>query len=331
MKIFTGKWMRILFQAAGIALFIAILSRVDVREVLNAYRRFNVLYIVYFFVTMALYILVKSFRWKRIVALQGVEVPVSRSFKIYAAGLYLGVITPGRVGDFAKSLYLINSGMEPGRAIFSPLLDRLLDIAFLVLFGYVSLLLLPGIFENQLILSSLLVVVLLVAILAVSRRRDLLKRFTERFVQATVPTRFRVSLNKVVCDALDGFGLLTAGRTAEIAILTFVAMLLQYLFLIVAARVLGIDVSIPILTAAISAAIFTSLLPVSLLGLGTRDAVLILIFGRVGISRELAMAFSFMFVITYCIIGILGLVCWLTAPFKQEKIAEAQNSAGDNR
>ncbi|MFA4946984.1 MAG: lysylphosphatidylglycerol synthase transmembrane domain-containing protein [Candidatus Krumholzibacteriia bacterium] len=331
MKIFTGKWLRILFQAAGIALFIAILSRVDVREVAAAYRRFNLFYLLYVFVTMVLFILVKSIRWKRIVALQGVEVPVSSSFKIYAAGLYLGVITPGRVGDFAKSLYLINSGMEPGKAIFSPLLDRMLDIGFLIVFGYVSLLFFPGIFKNQLLLSSLLVVVLAVAILAISRRRDLLKRFAQRFVRAIIPMRFRVSLNAVVSDTLDEFGLLTAGRTAEIAFLTMAAMLLQYLFLIVAAKVLGIDVSITILTAAISAAIFTSLLPVSFLGLGTRDAVLILIFNRVGISKELAMAFSFIFVLVYCIIGLLGLCCWLTAPFKQEKIAQAQNSAGDNR
>ena len=331
MKISTRKWMRILFQAAGIALFIAILSRVDVRQIAGAYRRFNLFYLLYVLVTMVLFILIKSIRWKRIVALQGVDVPLFLSFRIYAAGLYLGVITPGRVGDFAKSLYLINSGMGPGKAIFGALLDRMLDIVFLVVFGYISLLFLPGIFKNQLLLSSFLVAVLAVAILAISRRRDLLKRFTQWFVRAIIPMRLRGSLNKVVCDSLDEFGLLTAGRMAEYAFLTMVAMLLQYLFFIVTAKVLGIDVPITILAAAISAAIFTSLLPVSLLGLGTRDAVLILIFGRVGISKELAMAFSFFFVLVYCIIGLLGLVCWLTGPFKKEKIARTQNSAGDDR
>jgi uncharacterized protein (TIRG00374 family) len=323
--------MRLLFQAAGIALFAVILSRVDVKEVAAAYRRFNLFYLGYSFVTMALFILIKSIRWKRIVALQGVDVPVSRSFRIYSAGLYLGVITPGRIGDFAKSIYLINSGMEPGRAIFSPLADRIFDIVFLVVFGYISLLLIPGIFHNQMLLSSLLVLVLVVAILAIALRRDLLKRFTKRFAEATVPKRFRVSLNRVVCDALDGFGLLTAAKTAEIALLTVAALSLQYLFLIVAARVLGIDVSITVLAAAISAAVFVSLLPVSLLGLGTRDAVLILIFSRVGISRELAIAFSFMFILTYCIIGIFGLFCWLTVPFGQEKLARLTSDVGENR
>lgn len=323
--------LRIAFQLLGIALFVVILSRIEIGKVLDAYRNFDVSYVIYSLLIMFLFITSKSLRWKLIVAVQGIGISPRRAFTVYASALYLGIITPGRIGDFAKSLYLMRTGQEPGRAIFSTALDRLFDIVFLVVIGYISLLFFPGIFGNQLLLSSLVVGIVLLVVLVLLRRRDLLAKFTERFIRIAVPPRFRESLSMVVSDVLNEFGLLHRRDVLQIVLYSIGAWLMHYLFFILAARALNLDISIPVLVTCISAAIFTSLLPISLLGLGTRDAVLILIFGRVGLSREAAVSFSFTFMFVYLIIGLIGLACWLTAPFHRELAGSVEQFRGEDR
>lgn len=329
MKAPKRRWVKTAFQLLGIALFVLILSRVDLAETARAYRNFEPIHIAYAVSIMLVFILVKSIRWKRIVKMQEVDVPLTRAFRVYASALYLGVITPGRLGDFAKSLYLINSGMEAGKAIFSSLLDRLLDIIFLVVIGYASLLFFRGIFANQLVTSSLLLGIVVLIAVAVFWRRDLLMSLTKGFIRSAVPARFRTSLSRVAAGTFNEFGLLRSGRIFEIVLFTIAAWVLHYGFFFLTAKVLELEMSVPILVASISAAVFTSLLPVSFLGLGTRDAVLIVIFSRIGLSREAAVSFSFAFVIVYLIIGLLGLSCWLTAPFHRERGVSDSGKKGE--
>jgi hypothetical protein len=73
----------------------------------------------------------------------------------------------------------------------------------------------------------------------------------------------------------------------------------------------------------ISAAIFVGLIPISISGIGTRDFVLIMIFSRVGLTEEQAVTFSLTFIGVYIIIGLAGLVCWLSAPFNLSRIDNA--------
>lgn len=323
MKLLSTKWVKILFQALGVVLFIIILTRVDVREIARSYRRMSLLHGALGIVLLFLLTLIKAFRWKKIVAAQGRAVPLGRAFRIYAASLYLGVVTPGHIGDFAKSLYLTNAGLSAGKALFSSVIDRVFDIVFLVVIGYASLLFFPGIFKNQLVVSSLLLGIVLLAIAAFVWRRDILLRFMKRFVSGMPGSSFRAHVDRIITEGLGELEMLNRGAVAFLTLLTVFAWAVHYLFFVVFADALMLGVSIPVVIVCVSAAVFTALLPVSLSGLGTRDLVLILIFGKVGLSREAAVTFSFSFIFVYLIQGLTGLICWLTAPFDFKQASEA--------
>jgi uncharacterized protein (TIRG00374 family) len=267
--------------------------------------------------------LIKALRWRMIVAAQGVRIPVGRSFRIYAASLYLGVVTPGHIGDFAKSLYLMNTGLSTGRALFSSVMDRFFDIAFLAAIGYVSLLFFPGIFKNQLAVSSLLLGIVLLVTVVFCWRRDIMLMFMRRFIRGIPGASARANIDAMLTDGFGAFETFGRGTAARGALMTLFAWVVHYLFFIIFAGALMLRISVPVVVVCVSAAIFTALLPVSLSGLGTRDLVLILIFNRVGYSREAAVAFSFSFVLVYLIQGLAGLVCWFTAPFHVARMREA--------
>ncbi len=328
MRFIGSRWVRILFQAIGVALFAAILTRVDLRKIWNAYRHIRVSEALAGIALLYVLTLLKSLRWRRIVSTQGAEVPVFMSFRIYAASLYLGVLTPGHIGDFAKSFYLAGRGMTAGKAIFSSLADRLFDIVFLAAIGYASLLFFPGIFANQLLMSSVLLALVATAVAALFCRREFLTRFVRRFLSGMPDWGIRASIDRIATECIGEFGLLGIRTGAIAALLTLGAWTAHYLFFIIFAKALGLGASIPVLIVSVSAAVFVSLIPVSLSGLGTRDLALILIFGRAGLSREAAVTFSFAFILVYIIQGFTGLLCWMSVPIGLRKAPRAPVEKG---
>jgi len=329
MRNLGNKWIRVLFQAAGIALFVVILTRVDLGAIWRSYRHIEPGHVAAALVLPLLLTLIKSGRWQRIVARQNVTVPLPLAFRIYASALYLGLVTPGRIGDFAKSLYLTGQGMSAGKAIFSSLADRLFDIVFLVVAGYVSLLLLPGIFKNQLLMSSVLLGLVVLAVVGLFCRRELLKRFVRAFISRMPHRGIRESLDRVITESIGDFGLLTPRAVGAATLLTILAWACHYSCFILFARGLRIEASLHILIVSVSAAVFVSLLPVSLSGLGTRDLVLILIFRGAGLTREAAVTFSFSFILVYLMQGLVGLLCWMSVPFDSKKAVESRVAGGE--
>jgi hypothetical protein len=318
-----SRWIRILFQALGVALFVVILSRVDLREIARAYRTISPAPAAAGIALLFVLTLLKALRWRSIVAGQGVPVGVGRAFRIYAASLYLGVVTPGHVGDFAKSLYLTNRGLSPGRAIMSSVADRLFDLILLFVIAFLSLVFFPGIVRNQLLLGALFLAAAVAAVAAFFFRRDILARFMRLFVAAMPGERFRGGLDRAITDGLDEFPAMVGRRLPGIAALTVAAWAVHYAFFIIFAAALGVGAPVSVVVVCVSAAIIASLVPVSISGLGTRDLVIILIFARWGLGREAAVTFSFSFILSYLVLGATGLVCWLTAPFDGPRGAAA--------
>jgi uncharacterized protein (TIRG00374 family) len=96
-----------------------------------------------------------------------------------------------------------------------------------------------------------------------------------------------------------------------ISVISFLFIVFQYFLL---AMALGIPISY------FSVLIFTSLLslsnmlPISLMGIGTRDTILIIIFSLLALDRESAIAFSLVILISCIINAINGFVAWVFKP-----------------
>lgn len=325
---FRSRWMRTLFQALGVALFVVILSRVDLGEVARAYRRIRPVPAAAGIALLFVLTLLKAQRWRTIVAGQGVAMGLGRAFRIYAASLYLGVVTPGHVGDFAKSLYLTNRGLSPGRAIMSSVADRLFDIIMLFVISFLSLMLFPGIVRNQMLLGALFLAAAGAAVAAFFFRRDILVRLMKRFVAALPGEKMRGGLDRAITEGLDEFPAAAGKRLPAIATLTLAAWTAHYAYFVIFAAALGVGASVSVIMVCVSAAIIASLVPVSISGLGTRDFVLILIFARSGLGREAAVAFSFSFILSYLVLGTTGFISWLTAPFDAPRAMSAEPEEG---
>lgn len=313
-KSLGGRKIRIVFQILGVLLFVLILIRVDLSEVLAHFANLRAADGIMLAAILLSFTFVKGLRWRLIVSRQGLRMSPARAFIIYSASLYLGVVTPGRVGDFIKSLYLINRGVTAGRAIFSCLVDRMFDIIFLVAIGYTSLLFFPGLFKNQYLISTAVLIVTAIVAIYLFWKRDIVSKALNKFASLVFPSRLIDKTDRAVAELLGEFEILDRSAVAGIVVYTLLAWTLHYTTFIYFAHILSIPISVPLLIVIVSAAIFTALIPVSLSGLGTRELVLIVIFANIGLTREAAVAFSFSFILVYIVQSVIGMVCWLAGP-----------------
>jgi len=85
--------------------------------------------------------------------------------------------------------------------------------------------------------------------------------------------------------------------------------------------VMAMDLSINFLTIILFMAItnLITFIPISISGLGTRDATLIFLFSLIGFQAELAVSYAFLVFITFFVAGgLLGAVAWWIQPLDLE-------------
>ncbi|MFZ5829414.1 MAG: lysylphosphatidylglycerol synthase transmembrane domain-containing protein [Planctomycetota bacterium] len=210
---------------------------------------------------------VKAYRWQTILRAAGHEVSLADCAGVYAAGSLAGAVTPGKVGDFAKAPLLASRGVPWKTGVAASLLDRALDATLLFVAGLGSLLMLPALpgLPGQTILGASLAAGITLSVgVAVA-------------IQRLFPRVFRLS----------GFGWwLVAGAT------TLGGLAPYFGSVYCCARALRLPLSLLDSTAGSAVAAVLSLLPVTVGGIGTRDAAFVTIFARRGVDAEHAIALS---------------------------------------
>lgn len=77
------------------------------------------------------FVVAKVLRWQRLLASSGVAIPFRDAFRAYVAGLAFGAVTPGRVGEILRIALPYSAGHPLGVLAATTAIDRLLDVAAL--------------------------------------------------------------------------------------------------------------------------------------------------------------------------------------------------------
>jgi len=263
-------------------------------------------------------ILVKAWRWRQLMRLQGIDYAYWPAVRYYAMGCAMAAWTPGRLGDFSKALAIHHDRkVGLGMAASSVIADRLLDAVMLGVVASVGAFFLPGAKGIWLAAGGLAAVVLGVFFLARAHRTGLARASAARVVGAFGAAGSEVG---AAIDGLAGLARLgLAGPVAATAAATLITFLQGFLM----ARSLGLEVGFWVLSVALAAVSVTSLAPVSIAGLGTREATLALFLLPRGITMEEILGYSVAyFVIISGSVALLGAVAWMVRP------APASHKAG---
>jgi len=242
-------------------------------------------------------VVTKSWRWRVLIEELGHATQTLReACTLFMIGQFTGGATPGQTGDFVRAWYLRDRGVPLSAGLFSLLLDRLLDflmLALLSLFGIVAFLdvfpatLRPAILVTTTVFAAA-VVVTVPALIARGSRRWLMTR-----LRGIAPRSVGERLERwqELLDALEGRPRLMLTLFLSTVAATTVVMLRIWLLY----RALDVVIPVALLVSASALISILQTLPVSVAGVGVRDAVLVAVLTHEGYSAEHALALSALF------------------------------------
>jgi len=252
-------------------------------------------------------IAIKAWRWRLLLRMQGVEYPFSRLVRYFAIGAGVAAWTPGRMGDFLRAVAVHREkDMGLGRAVSSVLADRLMDAAAMAVAALAGILLLPGIGPRQrMLIGAVAIAALAIAAWMLRRGGSSVRRGAGEVVGLLGAARRQVGA------VVDGLSVLWRPAIILPCCVTAVVTLVTFLQGFLVARGLTIDVGFWRLAAALAAASIASLLPVSVAGIGTREATLMFLLAPVGIGLGRVLGFSVAFLaISNGSMALIGGIAW---------------------
>jgi len=247
----------------------------------------------------------KSWRWQLLNRSFDIQIPLKTAIVFYLSAGFLSVITPGRLGEFAKIYFLkrkfdVNTSM----ATSSVFLDRIWDVLVLSLFASISMTVFyAGISFMILLLMAALFVCSLLLILVPGAIFKPLLFILQRF------SRLKEKVNEVYMMWKNNrFNNLT--RALLLSLISFL-MLASIPVLFSAGSSYPVDFMDGI--GAISISNILSFIPISIAGFGTRELVFTEIWKLSSYPKEIAISISTSyFMVTYLGSLIIGGIVYLS-------------------
>ena len=97
---------KLLIKFVGIVVFIILFSMIDFDKLWSIIGRMKIIKIIPIFGLVLVTLLVKALRWKFILDKQLIKISFKQNLKFYLSGIYIGLLTPGRIGEFGKIISL---------------------------------------------------------------------------------------------------------------------------------------------------------------------------------------------------------------------------------
>ncbi len=304
-------------RVLGLVILVVILWRVDWSKLLEILKHIDLVMFVLAIVLNLVMIVTKGLRWWYLMRLQKIPARASDALKIYTAAQYFGMITPARVGEFLKILWVKHYGLaSKSVGLSSVLADRLMDIELLFVVGFF------GIWHLDLIGGfGCLFLALSAGILGfsfVALRRSVAGKILDTLFKAMLFRKFKSDADELFASFREATLQMIQPRLVIPILMTVVIYIGFFLGCWCLASSLNISVSYGNIAFFISIATLVALVPVTVSGIGTREATLIYLFSTVGVGHEEAVAFSLLlFVNFFLLLGSLGYVVWLFTPMKK--------------
>lgn len=254
-------------------------------------------------------------RWNYLKRNQEIKYQYKDSFLIYNSSFFFSAITPGHLGDLIKVAYLKKDGYSVGKSLVSVVLDRFADVSFLFLIGYLSMFFFAKFFIKYIITLSFLILFVLF-LLYLFNRKELPKIIVKKILKFIIPTKYQKSWHLSYQDFISGLKTYSFENYLYLSLITIANWLLYYLAFFLMAKSINIDVPFVFLSMSITIATLATLIPISIAGLGTREAVLLLLLSLFNVSPEKIIGLSVLYLLLLLITVTLGFIAWLKKPLK---------------
>lgn len=287
-------------------------QHVDTREVLksikNADKGLLLLALVIYF---SAYILC-LFRWDMLLKGAKIHLSLKRVIISFSGGVFFNALLPSTIGgDLVRSIDLATHTQRPREVVATVLLDRLSGYVGLVIVALLALLFGWKLVEDKSVLLSVAIItgILVVALLV------LFNRFLYSKINQILHSPRAGKIREAIKNLHQEIHIFRHHKKIIVnnLILSVLIQIVSPVTFYIIALSLGIKIDITYFFVYLPIISAITLLPISIGGLGLRDATTVFFFSKAGVSKDLAFAMSlinFSFILVYASIG--GLIYVLT-------------------
>lgn len=305
------KKIKIFLQILGPLIFIYILSKIDYRLLFKEIKLLKWHFLVFAFILTILEVAVRSFRWKVVLSSLGISISRMSCISLHWLGFFVGNITPGRLGEVIKVYFLKNKGHSVFRSFFSIVLDRVIDILVLLLFGFFIFLFFLKNIGFYIVIIGIILLLSVIFIFLLINPESFVHRIFGKFIYKIFPVDFN-SYNRFTFSKFwQGIKGLKKREVLSFFIYLTIGWLLYFYPRYIVAKSLGLNLSFLNIFVISTVVSMVSILPISVAGIGTREAAMIYLFSLFGLNKEVAVLFSLLVFTIHIIVVSFGLIPYL--------------------
>jgi len=325
----SGKnWLRLI----GLVLLLLLLWHIDVGQSVAVLTQVAPLPLGVAILLNAPQISLKASRWRWLLRAQRIRYGIWAATLSYFGGIFIGLLTPGRVGEFVKAVHVHRDCDVPmGQAFSSVLADRLFDLYALLVVGGMALLSLTAWWDSNGVLGLALLALLLTLPLALFLHEGVFGRIRTLGSHLGRPGRWLFASQSWLLELHNGLRQLSLPWLVAAAGLTVLAYAVFFGQCYLLALALGLKTSFVQISFAVALGSLVTLLPISVSGLGTREAAIVAYLGTAGVPAEAALGFSLLVFVTFYLVGgLIGAVAWWLKPVPLERLRKSGEGAQPN-
>ncbi len=296
------NWLKLI----GIVLLLWLLSTVDLGEAVQALIELNPAYVLGYVVCFVAMMLVRTIRLS--LALSRLEYHLSFGDCLVATlePTFMGLVSPGRLGEFTRVGYIHAHGISMAEAIAVVTVERLIDMCILLVFGAGGIVYIFAHESYHLAAGVVIAAGLLLSFGSICGYNYLFQFLKKHlnWLSRWEPSAWTFQRHLITTSFL----LVMRRAALSIFWLGLAGIALNFLQVFFLAKAFAFKADYLVVIFAYAAATLVSLLPISVGGLGTREATYVMIMGREGILKEKALLFSLLDGIVLAIFGLFLLI-----------------------
>ncbi len=240
------------------------------------------------------FIFIRTIKWHYLINLD-TQIKYSDSVKSFLVGWGVALVTPSRIGEFSRVLYLKDvNKIKASGLIFA---DKIFDLATIMPLSILGIVVLIGnAVTTTLAVSSLTILVALYNLDLVSK---VLFKFSNH-----LPLKDKI--NELIKSIEIISGRKTPTFCIGLSLIAYVTIFVQGDLILTA---LGSEIGFSAVFFTLPLIILANALPISISGFGVREGASILLLQNFGVPTEIAITFSFLlFILNNLVPGIAGIL-----------------------
>ena len=302
----------------GIIILVYLLTTVDIPAVIKIFLGIPPLYVFLCLFSVVPILISTNIQWQILLKKQKIHVSFFYSLKNIFIGYFYGFITPGGFGGYIRALYLKNESGQPlPKCVSNIVTFNTLDFLSLLVLGLIGGFFLSSRFP--IIFITIVIVSVIVASLFIFfLKKNKSQAVFTKFFQLNIFSKLKDRLEDPVETFFENLPSLK-----DIILpfsLSILGWVIRFSELYLVSKLFDIQVPYISFIFIISVAYVVASLPISIYGLGTREATLITLFSIFAVTSEKIISLSlFWFAVIWLLPSVVGAV--ITA-FESKKLGD---------